>query len=155
MKRHALAALLALTAAPAVAADPHTHPMPTQDTRAFLDLSAAERAALLEEMHLFLDGVGRITAAIAKADMQAVAAVARPLGPQMSHTMPASLRGKLPMPFREHAQGLHGAFAEMALDAESLNDPNHALAQLAATLQKCSACHRTYQIRVVDGHVGH
>jgi hypothetical protein len=26
---------------------------------------------------------------------------------------------------------------------------------LAAALQQCSACHRIYPIRVVDGHVGH
>lgn len=155
MKRHALAAVLALAPALAVAADPHAHPMPTTDTRAFLDLSTAERAALLEEMHLFLEGIGKITAALAKGDMQTVAATARPLGPQMAHTMPASLRGKLPMTFRQHAQGLHGDFAQIALDADSLQDPNHTLNQLAGTLQKCSACHRTYQIRVVDDHAGH
>lgn len=155
MKPYVLAALLALTPVLAVGAEPHAHPMPTEDTRAYLDLTVAERAMLLEEMHLFLGGVGRIAAALGQSDFDAVTATARPLGPQMAQIMPASLRAKLPAQFRQFAQALHGDFGQLALDAETLRDTNLTLTQLAAMLQKCSGCHRTYQIRVVDDHAGH
>jgi hypothetical protein len=34
----------------------------------------------------------------------------------------------------------------MALDAESLGDPAHTLAQLTKTLGQCVACHASYEL---------
>lgn len=156
MKRLAFAAALCLATGHAAAADLHAHHAPAPDNRTVLKLSADERAMLLEEMHLFLDGVGKITDALARSDMAAVAATARPLGPQMAQTMPASLRAKLPMEFRHIAGPLHADFGQIALDAETMKDVSHTLTQVSTILQKCATCHRTFQIQqVVDDHAGH
>ena len=151
MKRLVLATTLCLGIGHAAAADLHAHHhAPAPDNRAVLKLTPDERAMLLEEMHLFLAGVGKITEALARSDMAAVAATARPLGPQMAQTMPASLRAKLPMEFRQIAGPLHADFGQIALDAETMKDVSHTLAQVSTMLQKCSSCHAAFQIRVVD-----
>lgn len=154
MKRLILAATLSLNLGAAGAADPHAHEghhAPAQDNRTVLQLSPDERAMLLQEMHLFLDGVRKMTAALAQQDMAATAAAARPLGMKMGQTMPPALRAKLPLEFRQLAGPLHADFDQMALDAESLNDVSVTLTQLSATLQKCAGCHATFQIRVTGG----
>ena len=161
MKRLILIAALGLSPGMAGAADPHAghdhqgHHAPAQDNRAVLQLSADERAMLLEEMHLFLDGVRKMTAALAGQDMAAAAAAARPLGMRMGRTMPASLHAKLPAEFRQMAGPLHASFDQMALDAESMKDVSHTLNQLSDTLQQCASCHASFQIRVPTAHAGH
>jgi len=157
MKHLILAALLSLTLGAAGAADPHAHDghhAPAQDNRTVLQLSPDERAMLLGEMHLFLDGVRKMTAALGQQDMAATAAAARPLGMKMAQTMPPALRAKLPLEFRQMGGPLHADFDQMALDAESLKDVSYTLMQLSGTLQKCAGCHAMYQIRTSDSHDG-
>ena len=158
MKRLVLAAALGLTLGAASAADPHangTHRAPAPDTRTVLQLSPDERAVLLQEMHLFLDGVRKMTAALAQQDLAAAAAAARPLGMKMGQTMPQALRAKLPLEFRQLAGPLHADFDQMALDAESMKDVSYTLTQLSATLQKCAGCHAAFQIRMTGSQDGH
>lgn len=143
----ALAALLGLNLGAAHAQDPH-HPMPGHDGRAVLELAPGERAMILEEMRLFLDGVQKMTAALGKQDMPAAAQAARALGQAMVHEVPPALRAKLPMEFRQLGFAVHREFDQIALDAESLKDVSHSLGQLSATLQKCVSCHTVYQIRM-------
>ncbi|HID48188.1 MAG TPA: hypothetical protein EYP40_00985, partial [Chromatiales bacterium] len=42
-------------------------------------------------------------------------------------------------------------FDQLALDAEQLGDPAHALAQLSTLMQNCVACHAVYRIEVDPG----
>lgn len=143
-----LALALGMNATAAVAADPHSHhAAPAEDRRAVLELSETERAMILEEMRLFLVGVGKMTGALAREDMAAVAAEARELGVKMTHEVPPALREKLPQAFRQLGFSVHREFDALALDAESMKDPRHSLQQLSATLQKCASCHARYQIR--------
>jgi hypothetical protein len=158
VKKHCalFAVLLSLGVSSAGAQDAHSHhatdahahhAVPAADGRAILALNAAERVMILEEMRLFLGGVQRMTGALARQDMAATAEVARSLGQKMVHEVPAALREKLPMEFRQLGFSVHRDFDQIALDAETLKDVSHTLNQLSATLQKCVACHATYQIQ--------
>lgn len=144
-----LAACLCMNLATAHAQDmvpSHAH-APAADNRVILVLSPDERAMILEEMRLFLDGVGTMTGALGKQDMQATAAAARGMGMKMVHEVPPELRAKLPMEFRQLGFSVHRDFDQIAMDADSLKDVSHTLNQMSATLQKCVSCHAAYQIR--------
>ena len=132
----------------ALAAGTHAqHHEPASDHRSVLTLEAGERAMILEEMRMFLDGVHKMTGALAKPDMAAVAEIARGMGQIMVHEVPPALRAKLPQAFRQLGFSVHREFDQIALDADSLQDVSHSLNQLSATLQKCVSCHATYQIQ--------
>lgn len=144
------AALLCASLSPACAEAPHAHDhahAPAADGRAVLELTPTERAMILEEMRLFLGGVQKMTGALAKSDMPAVAAAARSMGQKMVHEVPPALRTKLPLEFRQLGFSVHRDFDQIALDAETLKDVSHSLNQLSDTLQKCVSCHATYQIQ--------
>ncbi len=112
-----------------------------------LALTPAERAMILEEMHLFLDGLQKMTAALSKPDMPAAAEAARGMGQKMVHEVPPALRAKLPQEFRQLGFSVHREFDQIALDADSLKDVGYSLNQLSDTLKKCVSCHATYQIQ--------
>lgn len=151
MKPHAVAmvALLFLNVAVAHAVDPLPHQTPAQgtDKRVTLNLTAAERAMILEEMHVFLEGVQKITGSLARQDMQATADAARKLGRALAHDVPPALRAKLPQEFRQLGALAHADFDQIAMDAESLQDVSHSLNQLSDTLTKCVSCHTMYQVQ--------
>ncbi len=90
-----------------------------------------------------------MTDALSRDDMEAVSREARTLGIAMSHHMPADLKQALPQGFRKLGHAVHSNFDQIALDAESLGDSQHTLAQLGDTLSQCVSCHSTYQINVV------
>lgn len=123
----------------------HAH-TPGYDARTALKLTPIERAMILEEMHLFLSGVGELTGALGRRDMPAAAKAARSMGLIMAHELPPALREKLPLDFRQKGSEVHRDFDQIALDADSLGDVSYSLNQLSTTLQKCVACHATYQI---------
>ena len=150
--RHALAflvALLGLGMTAANAQDPHAHLAHASgdDRRVMLELTPGERAMILEEMRMFLDGVQKMTGALGKQDMPGAAGAARGMGQKMVHEVPPELRAKLPLEFRQLGLSVHRDFDQIALDADSLKDVSFSLNQLSATLQKCVSCHATYQIR--------
>ena len=118
------------------------------ERRTVLALTPDERGILLEEMHAFLAGVQTLTDALARQDFPVAAQAARALGPAMGHGVPAAMRAKLPLEFRQLGASTHADFSQIAMDAETLGDVSHSLTQLSATLQKCVACHTTYQVRV-------
>lgn len=150
MKRKTMipAALLCLVTSAGMAQDMHAHHASAADGRAVLELAPAERAMILEEMRMFLDGVQKMTGALAQQDMPAAAEAARGMGQKMVHEVPPALRAKLPLEFRQLGFSVHREFDQIALDAESMKDVSHTLNQLSGTLQKCVACHASYQIRL-------
>jgi hypothetical protein len=88
-----------------------------------------------------------MTGALGRQDMLAVAAASRDLGQKMVHEVPPALRAKLPLEFRQLGFSVHRDFDQIALDADSLKDASYSLGQLSTTLEKCVACHATYQIQ--------
>ncbi|HET8746095.1 MAG TPA: hypothetical protein VFM98_10860 [Ramlibacter sp.] len=115
------------------------------DGRTAVLLEPGERAFVLREMRGFLVGLQRMTDALTRDDMQAVAQVARELGTQKGHDAPVSLMGKLPLEFKKLAFGVHGDFDAIAAEAGGGGQSKRTLAQISAVLQKCTACHEQYQ----------
>lgn len=156
--RHAIPfALLLASLGAAQAQEPHPQHLhaAVPDDRVVLELSDDERAMLLEEMRRFLGSVQQLTGALGRQDMPAVAEAARSVGQKMVHEVPPALRSKLPQGFRQIGFSVHRDFDQIALDADNLKDVSHSLGQLSATLEKCVACHATYQIRTVPHHREH
>lgn len=124
---------------------------PASDGRVAIVLEPGERDFVLAEMRGFLGGLQQMTAALASGDMKAAAAAARPMGMSAAHSAPVGLVGKLPLEFKTLAFSTHRDFDAIALDADSLGDPKHTLSQLSATMQKCVACHSSYQFKLPPG----
>ncbi len=147
--RTLIASLLLIHALPAVAAP--DHPAELADKRTVITLSATDRAHVLAEMRAFLAGLQRMTQALAKGDFKSVAATAKSLGAAMTHEVPESLKRQLPPEFRNLGFSVHADFDRIALDADTLGDTQHTLAQLGETLGRCVACHQAYQIQSPPG----
>ena len=120
---------------------------PASDGREALILEPAERDLVLTEMRMFLSSVQKITHALTEEDMETVVKAAREVGLAAQQAVPGSLMGKLPLAFKKLGFDTHKKFDELALDAEQLGDPNHALQQLSTLMNNCVACHSTYQIQ--------
>jgi hypothetical protein len=120
------------------------------DGRVAVLVTSQERAAVLAEMRDFVAGLQAISDALAREDMRGVAAAARAMGTARTRGEPAALMAKLPLEFKRLGLGVHADFDTIALDAERLAQPRHSLGQLAAALQKCVACHASYQIKATD-----
>lgn len=149
------AGIVAPNALAAEAADPkmpamHGHGAPMammkKDERTALNLNANEAALVRTEMRQFLNGVAQIIDAANKNDMKAAAAAAKPLGMAANREVMMSLAPKLPMEFRSLGGATHQSFDQIAMDAESMEDPKHTLNQLAEAMQRCVACHATFRI---------
>ena len=121
-----------------------------EDNRVAIKLNAAERNLVLGEMRMFLNSVQKITAGIANKDMTEVTKAARAVGSAASQAVPGSLMAKLPLGFKKLGLSTHTAFDQLALDAEQMEDPEHALEQLGELLQNCVGCHAGHQIMVVN-----
>jgi hypothetical protein len=122
-------------------------PVTAKDGRKAIVLAPEERGLILTEMRGFLSGIQTLTTALTQEDMKTVAATARSLGRAATHEVPPALMAKLPLEFKQLGFSVHGDFDQIALDAESLADPKHTLAQLGAVMQKCVGCHATYQLQ--------
>lgn len=117
----------------------------TIDGRPAIELTIDERNVVLSEMRAFLASVQAITTAIVAEDMDAVATSARRVGMAAQVDVPGSLVGKLPLAFKKLGFDTHSRFDQLALDAESLGDPAHALKQLGELMGNCVACHAGYK----------
>jgi len=120
---------------------------PATDGREAIVLDSAERDLVLAEMRMFLSGVQKITQALTEEDMKTVVNAARELGAAAQQTVPGALMGKLPLAFKKLGFDTHSKFDALALDAEELGDPQHALQQLSSLMNNCVACHSVYQIQ--------
>jgi cytochrome c556 len=117
------------------------------DGRVAVVLEPPERDLLLQEMRLFLEGLQAMAAGLEKDDLRTVAAAARALGSKMTGDVPPALMTKLPIEFKTLGLSVHRDFDQIALDAEGLGIAKHTLGQVSAVMQKCVACHKTYQLR--------
>jgi hypothetical protein len=146
-KNKVAAALVALGMAGASAGTLQPAAAPTNpDQRPMLDLLPGERDLVLQEMRMFLQVIHEITAALTREDWPAVAKSARTMGSGAANEIPPHVVAKLPDDFKQMAGTVHMTFDTIALDAESMGDPNHTLTQLSGMLQTCNACHSVYQI---------
>ena len=122
-----------------------------EDGRVAVILEPGERALMLREMREFVAGLQLVADALARDDMRGVAKASRAMGTARAHDVPVAMMGKLPLEFKTLALGTHREFDTIAADAETDGTPKHALGQLSGVLQKCVACHATYQVRSTPG----
>jgi hypothetical protein len=120
-----------------------------EDGRAAILLEPGERALMLREMRAFVAGLQLMSDALSRDDMKGVAKVAREMGTARAHDVdvPLAMMGKLPLGFKTLAFSVHGGFDTIAIDAEGNGMPKHTLGQLSDVLQKCVACHGSYQVK--------
>jgi hypothetical protein len=118
-----------------------------EDGRVAVILEAGERALMLREMREFVSGLQLVADALSRDDMQGVAMASRGMGTAKAHDVPVAMMGKLPLEFKTLAFSTHREFDTIAADAEANGTPKHTLAQLADVLQKCVACHASYQVK--------
>ena len=64
----------------------------------------------------------------------------------MTEAVPPQVMQQLPLEFRQLGRSTHADFDQIAMDLETMGDPQHALRQLGGTLQKCISCHATWRI---------
>lgn len=142
-----------MASAPGLAHDDHSHGEADhanlKDDRKELNLEPNERAMILLEMRQFLGGIQVMTDALSRDDLKTVAQAAKPLGGQAAHEMPDSLKAKLPKEFKQLGFATHGAFDQLAMDAESLGDTKHTQNQLGGILKTCVSCHSLFQIHAL------
>jgi len=124
---------------------------PANDGRQAILLEEPERDLVLAEMRMFLTSVQAITKGVSEKNMDQVAGAARQVGAQAQQAVPGSLIGKLPLTFKQLGFDTHKKFDSLALDAETLGDPQHSLQQLSELMNNCVACHSTYKI---NAHLG-
>lgn len=117
------------------------------DKRQVITITELQREHVLEEMRALLSGIQEILTLLASEDMAAVAQRARSLGTHMTHKAEDHLKGALPKEFMRLGMSVHRDFDQIAIDAASLKDSKHTLRQLSDSMNKCVACHASYQIR--------
>ena len=118
-----------------------------EDGRLAVVLEPGERALVLQEMRDFVRGLQLIADGLSRDDMNSVAKAAGAMGMATARDAPLALMGKLPLEFKTLGFGVHREFDTMAADAGGVGDSRRALARLSDILQKCDACHRSFQIR--------
>lgn len=116
------------------------------DGRTAILLAGGERDLVLAEMRGFLESVQGIVAGVGEKDMKAVAAFARKVGAAAANEVPVSVMGKLPLEFKTLGLSTHGAFDELALEAEGLGSGEVVLASLGKLLVNCTTCHAGYRL---------
>lgn len=122
-----------------------------EDGRQAIVLEPGERAFVLREMRAFVAGLQQMTDALARDDAKAAAAAARGMGMSAAHDAPLAMVAKLPLGFKTLGFSVHRDFDAIALDAQSLGDSKHTLAQLSKVLGKCVACHGQFQLAAAPG----
>jgi cytochrome c556 len=118
----------------------------SEDDRTPVELTPAERDAVLVEMRRFLQSVQEITRAMAEGEPRALAEAARASGAAARQQVPASVMEKLPAEFKRLGLDTHQRFDRLAMDVEELDDTAPAEGQLPALLQNCVACHAAYRL---------
>lgn len=119
-----------------------------EDGRIAILLEPGERDLVLKEMRAFVESLQLMSDALSKDDMKGVANAARTMGMAKSQDVPLAMIGKLPLEFKKLAFSVHGAFDTIANDAETVGTAKHTLGQLSEVLQKCVACHSSYQLKI-------
>jgi hypothetical protein len=119
----------------------HAHKVP--DSRRQVQLSPAERVAVLAEMRLMLGSVSAVLHGLAANDRGAIEKAARASG--MAMAADPRLAQKVPRPFLELGMATHQKFDRLA-DAVKAGAPgDEVVRSLADVTTGCVACHAMYR----------
>src|SRR5512139_3071724 len=122
----------------------------SDDGRLAVQLTKDERNALLLEMRTWLQNTQAILAAANSGDFVTVARTARASGMAAEAETPAALFRKIPVEMKRLGFATRGLFDEIAAEAEKTKDPKRVLAQLAAAMGNCVACHAAFSFVEAD-----
>lgn len=123
---------------------------PSSDGRLAVQLTKDERNALLLEMRTWLQNTQTILAAANAGDMASVVRTAKASGMAAEAETPAALFRKIPVEMKRLGFATRGLFDDIAAEAEKTGDPKRVLAQLAAAMGNCIACHATFSFVEAD-----
>ena len=110
-----------------------------------IDVSAEQRAFVLQEMRAFLEATQDVLLAVADNDMGAVADVARTMAPSKA-SADMGINHVMPQEFRELGQSTHQAFADLAQSAQF--GSNAVVADLGNLMTNCTNCHAAFRLVV-------
>jgi hypothetical protein len=117
-----------------------------KDQREIVYLDDENRAFVIQEMQLFVNGLQQAITALSNGDMKSVAAALRSLGMQSMSAAPATLMSNLPMEFRQIGMPIHMEFDKLATTADQGATTEEILAGLGTAMNRCIACHAAYRI---------
>lgn len=138
----AMAIAAALASATAAAADGEAG----RARRVTLALDDEARAELLAEMRLHLSNLQVFLDAVSRHDLRAAATAARGSGIAAASEANDQISRRLPKDFTALGMSMHADFDGLADAAARGEDPQVLVGKLAVTLQKCVACHASYQL---------
>lgn len=115
------------------------------DGRAVVMLTPVERDGVLAEMRGLLEATADITAALARNDAAAVAAVARPVGTAAMAGESPALLAKLPLAFKADGLRVHTDFDALADAALAGATTQDLTGMLSEHLLVCTGCHAAYR----------
>jgi hypothetical protein len=121
-------------------------PYVASDHRIVIQVTPEERHQVLYAMREFLHDLYNIDLALSQKDMRSVATSAEPLS-EILDRLPAGLRGRLPEPFLEIANGQREIFQVIERDAKSKAEVSLTLSQMAEAMTYCSGCHDTFRFQ--------
>ena len=108
-------------------------------------VTSAERDQVLQEMRDLLQATGDITAAIAKADMAAVARAALKVGTSAMAGDSPDLLARLPLGLKTEGLRVHQGFDAIAAAAQKGTTPAVLTAMLGDQISVCVGCHALYR----------
>lgn len=125
-------------ARPQIAAD-------AADGRQAIELTASERARMLDGMRLYLQAIQGIVDALAKNQLDGAAQYAHEAGAKMLQDAPMSIPLKAPLEFTALGLQTHEKFDVLA-DRARATSRGDVLTALADIMNNCTSCHSTYRV---------
>lgn len=126
-------------------ATPQTQVGGADDARQAIELSAPERARMLEGMRLYLQAIQGIVDALAKNQLDGAAQFAHEAGAKMLQDAPMSIPLKAPLEFTALSLQTHEKFDVLADRARSASRGD-VLTALAEIMNNCTGCHSAYRV---------
>ncbi len=120
---------------------------PGTEHRMAVTLAPAEREMVLAEMRGLLAGVHDILDGINRNDMRQVASAAHRVGMASAADVNPALMTKLPLPFKQLGMSVHHGMDDLADAAQNGRPAAEVQVMLTDTLEKCVACHSTWQLK--------
>lgn len=115
------------------------------DGRQAIELTAIERARMLEGMRLYLQAIQGIVDALAKNQLDGAAQYAHEAGAKMLQDAPMSIPLKAPLEFTALGLQTHEKFDVLADRARSASRGD-VLTALAGIMNNCTSCHSAYRV---------
>lgn len=113
-------------------------------------LSQSDRALVLEEMRAMLAATQQIIDGAARDDRQQIIAAAKAAGMGSAIDLDPNFLSKLPLEFKTLGFSMHSDMDSISKAADKQVPLPEISGMLAATLNKCVACHSAWEIKLKE-----